>query len=116
MNRTSLPCSSSERPGRRRVPPVSGARHRVPPCPAILPWSIREILHCPSRHARCERLPSPLLHLLNNLLKLLWHRWYWLSRELGSAIGAPSYHNVKCPEFLILRRIIIAEVSTATFF
>src|SRR5579864_1044760 len=116
MSRTSPPCSSSEQRGRRHVPPGFDGRHRAPPYRTRLLSGSREIRLGLFLRGRCETLPSPLLHLLDDLLQFLGHRWNRLARELWFAIGSFSHDDVEFSVLVVFRREVIAEMSPAALF
>src|SRR5579885_1319862 len=116
MSRTSLPCSSSARPDRRPAPPESGGPRRVPPFRQRLQSYSRGTRLCRFHRARCERLQSALLHLLDDLLQLLRHGSDWFARKLYFTIRTLSRHDVELTRFLALCREIVTKVCAAAFF
>src|SRR5579864_1503117 len=116
MSHTFPPCSSIEPQDRRPVPPEFDGPRRGPPCRRRLPWCNPEIFLRLVLRARCEMLPSPLLHLLDNLPQVFSHGRNGLARELHFAGGAFSCDNIKLAELVVLTGKIIAEMSPTAFF
>src|ERR1700686_3449486 len=115
-SRISPPCSSSEPPNRRRVPPEFDARRRSPPCPLRLLQCSPGTFPGLFRRARSETWPSPSLHLLDDLLQILSHSWNGLACELHSSTGAFSHHDVEAAILLVLAGKIIAEMRPTALF
>src|SRR6266487_6025510 len=116
MIRISQPCSSSGQRGRRPVLPESDEWCRGPPC--------RPKLRCCSPgtcpglglHARCGMWLSPLLHLLDDFLQVVSHRWYGLGSQPHCAVSAFPHNDIEFPKLVVLRRKVIAEMRATAFF
>src|SRR5436190_346447 len=116
MSRIFPPCNSNAPQDHWPAPPVSDARHQGPPCLRIFRPCNPEIFLRRVPRARSETLPSPSLHLLNDLLQFLRHGWNGLVRQLHLSVGSFSCHDIEFSGLLILGGKVITEVSAATLF
>src|SRR5258708_31682720 len=94
----------------------SAAPRRAPPFLPRFRWCNRGIVQRLDPRAKSGMLRSPLLHLLNDLLQFIRHRWNGFAAQLDLARSTFPDHDVEAVVLIVLRGVIFPELRAAAFF